>query len=85
MHNILPASVAEEFRLKGSVEPKYLEDVTIIFTDFVGKRLCGVDDFPPVSWRKIAQQPLTYCHPNQSKSRKTDFGCHAAHLAIFSL
>ena len=34
--NILPATVAEEFRRKGSVEPKYLEDVTIIFTDFVG-------------------------------------------------
>jgi class 3 adenylate cyclase len=36
LRNILPATVAEEFRLKGSVEPKYLEDVTIIFTDFVG-------------------------------------------------
>ncbi len=34
--NILPATVAEEFRRKGAVEPKYLEDVTIIFTDFVG-------------------------------------------------
>ncbi len=34
--NILPATVAEEFRRKGSVEPKYLEDATIIFTDFVG-------------------------------------------------
>lgn len=34
--NILPAKVAEEFRRKGSVEPKYLEDATIIFTDFVG-------------------------------------------------
>ena len=34
--NILPATVAEEFRMKGSVEPKYMEDVTIIFTDFVG-------------------------------------------------
>lgn len=34
--NILPATVAEEFRIKGSVAPKYLEDVTIIFTDFVG-------------------------------------------------
>lgn len=34
--NILPAKVAEEFRMKGSVAPKYLEDVTIIFTDFVG-------------------------------------------------
>jgi class 3 adenylate cyclase len=34
--NILPATVAEEFRCKGAVEPKYLEDVTIVFTDFVG-------------------------------------------------
>lgn len=34
--NILPATVAEEFRNKGSVTPKYLEDVTIVFTDFVG-------------------------------------------------
>lgn len=33
--NILPASVAKEYRAKGSVESKYLEDVTIIFTDFV--------------------------------------------------
>lgn len=34
--NILPDTVAKEFRKKGAVEPKYLEDVTIIFTDFVG-------------------------------------------------
>lgn len=34
--NILPATIAEEFRTKGSVAPRYLEDVTIIFTDFVG-------------------------------------------------
>ena len=33
--NILPASVAEELRTKGVVEPKYFEDVTILFTDFV--------------------------------------------------
>ncbi|HEY0666181.1 MAG TPA: adenylate/guanylate cyclase domain-containing protein [Gallionella sp.] len=36
LNNILPATVAEEFRTKGSVAPKYLEDVTIVFTDFVG-------------------------------------------------
>ena len=35
LRNILPISVAEEFLTKGSVEPRYLEDVTIIFTDFV--------------------------------------------------
>lgn len=34
--NILPAEVAEELRTKGMVAPKYFEDVTIIFTDFVG-------------------------------------------------
>ncbi len=36
LRNILPATVAKEFRSKGSVQPKYLEDVTILFTDFVG-------------------------------------------------
>jgi class 3 adenylate cyclase len=34
--NILPAEVAEELRAKGMVSPKYFEDVTILFTDFVG-------------------------------------------------
>jgi class 3 adenylate cyclase len=34
--NILPAQVAEELKAKGSVEPKYFEDVTILFADFVG-------------------------------------------------
>lgn len=33
--NILPAAVAEELQTKGSVSPKYFEDVTILFTDFV--------------------------------------------------
>lgn len=36
LRNILPASVAKEFHEKGTVQPKYLEDVTILFTDFVG-------------------------------------------------
>jgi class 3 adenylate cyclase/ABC-type sugar transport system permease subunit len=36
LHNILPSTVADEFMKSGAVEPKYLEDVTIIFTDFVG-------------------------------------------------
>ncbi len=36
LRNILPATVAEELREKGTVQPKYLEDVTILFTDFVG-------------------------------------------------
>jgi class 3 adenylate cyclase/HAMP domain-containing protein len=34
--NILPEQVAAELRLNETVEPKYYEDVTILFTDFVG-------------------------------------------------
>ena len=34
--NILPGQVADELRAKGMVSPKYFEDVTILFTDFVG-------------------------------------------------
>ncbi|MBI3894403.1 MAG: HAMP domain-containing protein [Acidobacteria bacterium] len=34
--NILPVQVAKELKEQGTVEPKYFEDVTIIFTDFVG-------------------------------------------------
>ena len=34
--NILPSSVADELRTKGIVSPRYFEDVTILFTDFVG-------------------------------------------------
>lgn len=34
--NILPSEVADELRSKGIVSPKYFEDVTILFTDFVG-------------------------------------------------
>ncbi len=34
--NILPATVAEELRANGSVEPMYFDDVTVCFTDFVG-------------------------------------------------
>jgi HAMP domain-containing protein len=36
LRNILPAQIAEELREKSSVDPKYFEDVTILFTDFVG-------------------------------------------------
>ena len=32
--NILPDTVAEELKLSGRVEPKYLENVTVLFTDF---------------------------------------------------
>jgi class 3 adenylate cyclase len=34
--NILPQTVARELRASGSVDPMYFEDVTIVFTDFVG-------------------------------------------------
>ncbi|MGH9487575.1 MAG: adenylate/guanylate cyclase domain-containing protein [Terriglobales bacterium] len=36
LRNILPAAIAEELQGHGSVAPKYFEDVTILFTDFVG-------------------------------------------------
>ena len=34
--NILPEQIADELRKNETVEPKYFEDVTILFTDFVG-------------------------------------------------
>jgi len=34
--NILPGEIADELRATGMVSPKYFEDVTILFTDFVG-------------------------------------------------
>lgn len=34
--NILPPAIARELQEKGSVSPRYFEDVTILFTDFVG-------------------------------------------------
>jgi class 3 adenylate cyclase len=34
--NILPSQIADELRAKDFVDPKYFEDVTILFTDFVG-------------------------------------------------
>jgi class 3 adenylate cyclase len=36
LRNILPEQIAIELRKKGSVDPMYFEDVTIVFTDFVG-------------------------------------------------
>lgn len=36
LNNILPARVALELHEKGSVDPMYFEDVTIVITDFVG-------------------------------------------------
>lgn len=34
--NILPAEIALELESKGLVSPRYFEDVTVMFTDFVG-------------------------------------------------
>ena len=51
LRNILPTTVAKEFRSKGSVQPKYLEDVTILFTDFVGFS---------ASTEKLAAEDLVY-------------------------
>lgn len=34
--NVLPAEVANELKQKGAVDPRYHEDVTILFTDFQG-------------------------------------------------
>ncbi len=36
LHNILPEEVATELKVKGTVDPKYFEDVSILFTNFVG-------------------------------------------------
>ncbi len=36
LRDILPDEIARELLGKGSVEPRYFEDVTIVFTDFVG-------------------------------------------------
>ncbi len=36
LSNILPGEVAAELRKKGVVDPKYFEDVSIMFLDFVG-------------------------------------------------
>src|SRR5262249_11754463 len=33
LRNILPAQIAEELRERGEVEPRYFEDVTILFSD----------------------------------------------------
>jgi len=36
LRNILPGQIADELRARGEVEPRYFEDVTILFSDFVG-------------------------------------------------
>ena len=35
LHNILPIEIATEWQAKDTVEPKYFEDVSVLFTDFV--------------------------------------------------
>jgi class 3 adenylate cyclase/HAMP domain-containing protein len=49
--NILPAEIAKELRENETVEPKYFEDVTILFTDFVGFTL---------STERLAAENLVY-------------------------
>lgn len=49
--NILPEAIAAELQSKGSVDPKYYEDVTILFTDFVGFTL---------STEKLAAEELVH-------------------------
>jgi class 3 adenylate cyclase/streptogramin lyase len=44
--NILPASVAEELKATGAVEPVGFDDVTVCFTDFVGFTLSS-EKLPP--------------------------------------
>jgi adenylate cyclase len=34
--NILPAEVVEELKVKGHVEAKMMDEVTVLFTDFKG-------------------------------------------------
>lgn len=36
LYNILPKATADELKAKGSAAPKYFEEVTILFTDFIG-------------------------------------------------
>ena len=36
MANMLPASIAEELKHNGKVEPKYIDEASIMFCDFVG-------------------------------------------------
>ncbi len=49
--NILPARAAKELTEKGAVDPRYFEDVTIMFTDFVGFTL---------STEKLAAEELVH-------------------------
>jgi adenylate cyclase len=44
LRNILPAKICEELRAAGQVTPKYFDDVSIVFTDFVAFAL-STEDF----------------------------------------
>jgi adenylate cyclase len=52
--NILPAEVAEELKAKGFADAKHFNDVTVLFTDFVG--------FTSVSERLTPQQLVDELH-----------------------
>jgi adenylate cyclase len=52
--NILPAEVAEELKEKGTVSAKHFDEVTVLFTDFVG--------FTKVSERLTPQQLVDELH-----------------------
>jgi class 3 adenylate cyclase len=52
--NILPAEVAEELKAKGSAEARLYDDVTVLFTDFVG--------FTTASERMSPQQLVDELH-----------------------
>ena len=52
LRNILPDRVANELRSKGEVTPRYFEDVTILFTDFVGFTLAT---------EQLAAEDLVHC------------------------
>jgi adenylate cyclase len=52
--NILPAEVAEELKAKGFADAKHFNDVTVLFTDFVG--------FTSVSEQLTPQQLVNELH-----------------------
>lgn len=52
LRNILPESIATELAAEGKVAPRYYEEVTILFTDFVGFTL---------STEELAAEELVQC------------------------
>ncbi len=56
LHNILPVSIANELKINGYSDPKYYENVGVLFTDFV--------DFTVISANCTAEKlvaHLDYC------------------------